>query len=83
MPRHKITAVWPDGSSFHVTKGEAQQIVADNLGEWDGEKTIRLKKEGWSGGSLSRKVGAPLAVAAQRGEPWAKVAVRETTRRNT
>jgi len=37
---------------------EADEIVADDLGEWDGRKTIRMKPVERTGGRLSLRVGA-------------------------
>jgi len=75
MPRHPITCVWPSGDSFGVTLQEAQEIVRDGLGEWDGSRIVRLQNIDRYGGKLSLRVGAPLAIAVQRNKPWAKVAL--------
>ena len=70
MPRCPIVCVWPNGENFRVTTPEAEEIVADDLGEWDGSRTVRMKPINRSGGRLSLRVGARLAVAVQRGESW-------------
>lgn len=80
MPRCPVVCVWPDGESFRATVGEAERIVADDLGEWDGRKVVRMKSIDRSGGRLSSRVGARLAVAVQRNQPWANVALREIER---
>ena len=80
MPRCPVVCVWPDGENFRVTVAEAEQIVADDLGEWEGKKTVRLKQIDRTGGRLSLRVGTRLAVAAQRNEAWARVAVSEISR---
>jgi hypothetical protein len=80
MPRCPVVCVWPDGENFRVTISEAQEIVADDLGEWDGKKTVRMKPINRSGGRLSLRVGARLAVAIQRNESWAHVALKEINR---
>ena len=80
MSRCPIVAVWPDGENFRVTQAEADVIVADDLGEWDGRKTVCLKPVDRVGGRLSLRVGTRLAVAAQRNEAWANVAVSEISR---
>jgi hypothetical protein len=69
--------VWPDGEGFRVTVSEAEEIVADDLGEWDGKKTVRMKPINRSGGRLSLRVGARLAVAVQRGEAWARTMLEQ------
>lgn len=80
MSRCPVVCVWPDGENFRVTVSEADEIVADDLGEWDGKKTVRLKPINRSGGRLSLRVGARLAVAIQRNESWAHVALAEINR---
>jgi hypothetical protein len=80
MSRCPVVCVWPDGESFRVTESEADLIVADDLGEWEGRKTVRMKPVDRVGGRLSLLVGGRLAVAAQRGEPWARTMVREVLR---
>ncbi len=80
MSRCPVVCVWPDGKSFRVTVSEADAIVADDLGEWEGRKTVRMKPVVRVGGRLSLIVGGRLAVAAQRGEPWACTMVREVLR---
>ena len=80
MSRCPVVCVWPDGENFRVTVSEAQQVVADDLGEWEGRKTVRLKPINRGGGRLSLRVGTRLAVAAQRNDAWAKVAVAEIRR---
>ena len=77
MSRCPVVCVWPDGENFRVTQSEAEEIVADDLGEWDGRKTVRMKAVDRSGGRLSLRVGARLAVAIQRNESWAHVALAE------
>jgi hypothetical protein len=72
--------VWPDGENFRVTEAEADVIVGDDLGEWDGRKTVRMKPIDRSGGRLSLRVGARLAVAVQRGEPWARAMLEQIER---
>ncbi len=75
----RIDCVYPDGSAFKATIGEARWIVANDLGAWDGQRVIRMKKrrDGCGGTRLSCRVGAPLANAVHRGEPWAGVAVSQ------
>lgn len=80
MPRCVVVCTWPDGTSFRVTTEEAQQIVADDLGEFEGRKTVRMKPIDRCGGRLSLRVGARLAVAVQRNQPWARVALSEVSR---
>jgi len=80
MPRCAVVCVWPDGESFRVTQSDADVIVADDLGEWDGKKTVRMKPINRSGGRLSLRVGARLAVAIQRNQPWAHVALADINR---
>jgi hypothetical protein len=80
MPRCPVVCVWPDGENFRVTVSEADEIVADDLGEWEGRKTVRMKPIERSGGRLSLRVGARLAVAIQRNESWAHVALGEINR---
>jgi hypothetical protein len=80
MSRCPVVCVWPDGENFRVTVPEAEEIVADGLGEWDGTKAVRMKPINRSGGRLSLRVGARLAVAIQRNESWAHVALREIER---
>jgi hypothetical protein len=72
--------VWPDGENFRVTQSEAEEIVTDDLGEWDGHKTVKMKPINRTGGRLSLRVGARLAVAIQRNESWAHVALEEINR---
>ena len=44
MSRCPVVCVWPEsGEHFRVTQSEADVIVADDLGEWDGHKTVRMK----------------------------------------
>ncbi len=81
MSRCPVVCVWPEsGEHFRVTQSEADVIVADDLGEWDGHKTVRMKAVDRSGGRLSLRVGARLAVAIQRNESWARVALAEIER---
>jgi hypothetical protein len=80
MSRCPVVCVWPDGENFRVTKAEADVIVGDDLGEWDGRKTVRMKPIDRSGGRLSLRVGARLAVAVQRGEAWAKAMLAQIER---
>lgn len=80
MSRCPVVCVWADGENFRVTVSEAEQIVADDLGEWEGKKTVRMKPIDRCGGRLSLRVGARLAVAAHRNEQWATVAVAEIGR---
>jgi hypothetical protein len=77
VPRCPVVCVWPDGESFRVTVSEAEQIVCDGLAEWDGRDALRMKPVNRSGGRLSLRVGARLAVAVQRGEAWAKVMLEQ------
>lgn len=77
MSRCPVVCVWPDGESFRVTVSEAEQIVADDLGEWDGHKTVRMSHHDRTGGRLSLIVGARLAEASRRNQGWARVAVSE------
>lgn len=81
MPRCPVVCVWPNGENFRVTYAEADVIVADDLGEWDGRRTVRMKPINRTGGRLSLRVGARLAVAVQRGEPWAQVMLQEIVER--
>lgn len=81
MPRCPVVCVWPDGENFRVTNSEADEIVADDLGEWDGRKTVRMKPINRSGGRTSLQVGGGLAVAVQRGEAWAKTMLEQIERR--
>ena len=83
MSRCPVVCVWPDGESFRCTISEADEIVVDDLGEWDGKKTVRMKPINRSGGRLSLRVGARLAVAVQRNQPWARVALSEIQRRRS
>lgn len=76
MPRCRITCIWPDGSHFRATQAEAEQLVCDGLGQWDGSRTLRMQEISGSGGRLSLQVGGKLATAAQRNESWARVAVQ-------
>ncbi len=80
MPRCPVVCVWPNGENFRVTVSEAEEIVADDLGEWAGSKRVRMKPINRSGGRLSLRVGARLAVAVQRGKSWAVVMLREIQR---
>jgi hypothetical protein len=80
MPRCPVVCVWPDGENFQVTFPEADEIVADDLGEWDGRKTVRMKPINRFGGRLSMQVGTRLAVAVQRGEAWAKTMLSQIQR---
>ena len=80
MSRCPVVCVWPDGENFRVTEAEADVIVGDDLGEWDGRKTVRMKSIDRSGGRLSLRVGARLAVAVQRGEAWAKAMLEQIDR---
>jgi len=81
MPRTPITCVWPStGESFRVTQAEADEIIADGLGEWDGIHTIRMRPVSRSGGRLSLRVGARLATAVCRNESWARVMLEEISR---
>jgi hypothetical protein len=78
MSRCPVTCVWPEnGESFRVTVSEAEQIVADDLGEWDGKKTVRMNHHDRTGGRLSLIVGPQLAESSRRNEGWARVAVSE------
>jgi hypothetical protein len=77
MSRCPVVCVWPDGENFRVTQSDADVIVADDLGEWDGRKTVRMKPIDRSGGRLSLRVGARLAVAIQRNQPWAHAALAD------
>jgi len=76
----RIDCVYPDGSAFQATVAEARWIVANDLGEWGEQRVIRMKRKGCSGGRLSLRVGGPLAVAVQRGEPWARAMLGEINR---
>jgi len=80
MSRCPVVCVWPDGESFRATESEADVIVADDLGEWDGRKTVRMKPIDRTGGRLSLRVGTRLAVAVQRGETWAKAMLEQIER---
>lgn len=80
MSRCPVVCVWPDGENFRVTQGEADVIVADDLGEWEGPRTVRLKPIDRTGGRLSIRVGSRLAVAIQRNQSWAHVALEEIRR---
>ena len=82
MSRCPVVCVWPDGENFRVTISEAEQIVADDLGEWDGKKTVHMKPINRSGGRLSLRVGVRLAVAIQRNQAWAHVALSDIQRSN-
>ena len=81
MSRTPVVCVWPDGENFRVTVSEADAIVADDLGEWDGKKTVRMKPIDRTGGRLSLRIGTRLAVAVQRNESWAHVALGEINRK--
>jgi hypothetical protein len=80
MPRCPIVCVWPDGENFRVTRQEADVIVADDLGDWDGRNTVRMKPINRTGGRLSLRVGARLAVAVQRNESWARTMLEQIER---
>jgi hypothetical protein len=80
MARCPVVCVWPNGKSFGVTESEAVEIVADDLGEWDGRRTVRMKSVIRCGGRLSLRVGAQLAEAANRGEAWARAMLQEIQR---
>lgn len=80
MSRCPVVCVWPDGESFRVTVSEADSIVADDLGEWEGKKTVRMKPLDRAGGKLSLRVGARLAVAVHRNEPWARAMLEQIER---
>ncbi|MHB8499706.1 MAG: hypothetical protein ACYDCG_18310 [Candidatus Acidiferrales bacterium] len=73
--RSPVLCVNCDGTTFRVTFEEADRLVHDGLAEIDGEKRLLMKREGKSGGRLSLRVGAPLAVAVHRREGWARVAL--------
>lgn len=81
MSRCPVVCVWPDGDNFRVTVSEADAIVADDLGEWEGKRTVRMKPVDRVGGRLSLRVGARLAVAAHRNEPWAQTMLGQITER--
>jgi hypothetical protein len=76
----RIDCVYPNGSSFKANVTEAREIVKSNLGEWDGKRIIRMKRQGQSGGRLSLRVGETLASAVHRGEPWAHVQLADINR---
>jgi hypothetical protein len=80
MPRCPIVCVWPDGENFRVTVAEASEIVADDLGDWDGRDTVRMKSVRRGGGKLSLRVGGRLAVAVQRNESWATAMLEQIQR---
>jgi len=80
MSRCPIVCVWPDGENFRVTQAEAEEIIADDLGDWDGRKTVRMKPIERTGGRLSLRVGASLAVAVQRNEAWARLMLGDINR---
>jgi len=80
VPRCPIVCVWPDGENFRVKRSEAEVIVSDDLGEWDGRSTVRMKPINRTGGKLSLRVGARLAVAVQRGEAWARTMLEQIER---
>ena len=63
-----------------MTQSEADEIVTDGLGEWDGSHTVRMNPVNKSGGRLSLRVGGRLAVAVQRNESWARVMYEEISR---
>jgi hypothetical protein len=63
-----------------VTRAEADEIIADGLGEWDGVHTIRMRPVSRSGGRLSLRVGGRLAIAIFRGESWATTMLEEINR---
>ncbi len=80
MSRCPVVCVWPDGENFRVTVPEAEEIVADDLGEWDGKNTVRMKPINRSSGRLSLRLGARLAVAIRRNQSWAHVALADVDR---
>jgi hypothetical protein len=70
--RAPVLCICPDGSTFRTTFAEADELVHDGLAERDGEKMIRMKREGRIDGKLSLQVGAFLAGAIRRRERWAR-----------
>jgi hypothetical protein len=78
--RSPVLCTCPDGSIFRATFAEADELVSDGLAEWTGRKTLRMKREGRSGGRLSLRVGAALASPALRDEGWAQVALAQINR---
>jgi hypothetical protein len=83
MPRSPITCVFNGGESFRCTRSEADEVVRNGLGEWDGVHTVRMKPPGRSGTRLSLRVGARLASAVHRGEVWARVMLSQIERRGS
>jgi hypothetical protein len=77
MPRSPVTCVFPSGESFRCTRSEAEEIVANDAGDWDGQQTVRMKPHGRSGGRLSLRVGSYLAEAVRRNRSWAQTMLRE------
>jgi hypothetical protein len=80
MPRHPITCVWSSGDSFGATRGEAEELVRDGFGEWDGSHIVRLQDVDRSGGRLSARFGKYLANMVRRGQPWARVMLNQIER---
>jgi hypothetical protein len=80
MPRSPITCVFPSGESFRCTRSEADEIVAYDAGEWDGQQTVRMKPHDRNGGRLSLRVGGRLAVAVEHGEGWARIMLEQINR---
>jgi len=80
MPRHPVTCVWSSGDTFGVTVKEAEELVRDGFGEWDGSRTVRLQDVDRSGGRLSARFGKYLANMVRRGQPWARAMLREIQR---
>ena len=67
MSRCPVVCVWQDGESVRCTISEAEEIVIDDLGEWDGRKTVRMKPINRSGGQtqLARRCAARRRSAAE------------------
>jgi hypothetical protein len=80
MPRCPVTCVWPGGESFSVAVSEAEQIVRDGGGQWEGPRRVRMVSSRGCGGRLSAKVGGMLAGAVGRREGWAEVMLEEINR---
>jgi hypothetical protein len=80
MSRTPVVCVWPDGETFRVSRDEANSIVSDDLGFWDGHQTVRMRPVSRSGGRLSLRVGGRLATAVYRNESWARTMLEEINR---
>jgi hypothetical protein len=80
--RSSITCVFPTGECFYCSLRDAEKIVADGEGEWDGAHTLRMNHHDRTGGRLSLIVGRHLAESSRRNEGWARVAVSEVLGRD-